>query len=110
MVDWEWRWAMIVFQNDDPNGESSLVIVIEQDNLIRMQKGDPITLKSKRLSGILEPVHHPAHLRVIVAYEQDSGRAYEFLQRQDKTGLMRYLMRGLELTALDGTRGKTGTA
>ena len=101
---------MIVFQNDHPNGESSLVIVIEQDNLIRMQKGDPITLMSKPLGGILDAVHHPAHFRVFVAYQQDSGRAYEFLQRQDKAGLMRYLMRGLQLTATDGSPGKTGTA
>ena len=101
---------MIVFQNDHSNGESSLVIVIEQDNLIRMQKGDPITLTSKRLGGILDTVHRPAHFRVIVAYEQDAGLVYEFLQRQDKAGLMRYLMRGLELTATDGTPGKTGRA
>lgn len=102
---------MVVFQTEgQPNGESNLVIVIEQDNLARMQKGDPITLKSKQLGGILESVNHPARLCVMVAYEQDSGRVYEFLQRQDKAGLMQYLMRGYQITEMDGSPRRTGTA
>jgi len=102
---------MIVFQTEDhAKGESILVIVIEPDNLVRMEKGDPVTLTSRQLGGSLEAVSYPARFRVVVTYEQDSGRLYEFLQRQDRAGLMRYLMRGYQLTGSDGTPGKTGTA
>lgn len=102
---------MIVFQiEDNPNGQSLLVIVIEADNLVRMKKSDPITLKSAQMGGLLKTVEHPARFRVIVAYEQDSGPLYEFLQRQDQGGLMQYLLRGYKLASNDGLPHKLGDA
>jgi hypothetical protein len=102
---------MIVFQmEDNSNGESLLVIVIEVDNLVRMEKSDPITLKSAQMGGLLKTVEHPSRFRVIIAYEQDSGPLYEFLQRQDKGGLVQYLLRGYKLAANDGIPHKAGEA
>jgi hypothetical protein len=102
---------MVVFQVENKlTGESLLVIVIEQDNLERMEKADPITLKSKRSGGLLAPVEHPDNLHVMVAFEKNSGYVYELLQQQDKRGLLQYLMRGYELQITDGVPGGTGTA
>jgi hypothetical protein len=102
---------MVVFQAESSlKGESLLVIVIEQDNLERMAKADPITLKSKRGGGILVPAEHPENLRVVVALEKDSAHVYEFLERQDRAGLLQYLMRGYQALGTDGVPGGTGKA
>ena len=102
---------MVIFQAENKaGGESLLVIVIERDNLERMEKGDPITLKSKRMGGLLTAVEKPDNMHVIVAFEQDSSHVYEFLQRQDKMGLLQYLTRGYTFAAKDGSPGKVGTA
>jgi hypothetical protein len=102
---------MVIFQAESKLiSESLLVIVIEPDNLERMESADPVTLKSKQLGGLLLPVEHPDNLRVIVAFERESGRVYEFLQRQDRGGLLQYLMRGYELRGTDQIPKNTGTA
>ena len=102
---------MIVFQTEDNlNDESILVIVIEADNLDRMKKSDPITLKSAQMGGLLKTVGHADRFRVIVSYEQDSGPLYEFLQKQDQGGLMQYLLRGYKLATNDGIPHKLGDA
>jgi hypothetical protein len=102
---------VIVFQTEDNlNEESLLVIVIEADNLDRMKKSDPITLKSEQMGGILKTVGHAARFRVLVAYEQDSGPLYEFLQKQDQGGLMQYLLRGYKLASNDVIPHKLGDA
>ena len=102
---------MIVFQiEDNQNKESLLVIVIEADNLDRMKKSDPVTLKSVQMGGLLKTVGQPARFRVLVAYEQDSGPLYEFLQKQDQGGLMQYLLRGYKLASNDGIPRKLGHA
>jgi hypothetical protein len=102
---------MVLFQVENNfTGESLLVVVIERDNLERMEHADPITLRSARFGGVLGTIEYPDNLRVIVAFESDSGHLYEFLQRQDKNGLLQYLMRGYELQSKDRVPGGTGTA
>lgn len=94
---------MIVFQVEA--AESFLVVVIEKDNLSRMEQGDPITLNPKHKGGCIDFIQNPSNLRVLIAYEADSGKAYEFLQRNDRQGLINYLMRGYKFTDVDGKVG-----
>ena len=93
---------MVIFQAESVStNESLLVIVIEGDNLKRMEKADPITLRSVCVGGALASIAHPDNLQVLLAFERDSGPVYEFLRRQDKAGLLRYLTRGFELHNTD---------
>jgi hypothetical protein len=76
---------MVIFQAENKNTKDSLlVIILEEDNVKRMEKADPITLQSALHGGVLIPIEHPGSLQVVVALETDSGRVYEFLNRQDK--------------------------
>jgi hypothetical protein len=72
---------------------SIMVVVIESDNLRRMQLGDPCTLESVNNKGVLPGPLYPQNFNVLIAYDEDEkklmemarGPAYEFL---------RYLERG----------------
>lgn len=92
------------------NWRISIGVVIEQGNLERLEKGDPITLKSKTMGGLLYVIDHPDNLRVVVAFERDSGRVHEFLQPQDKIGLLQYLMSGYVFQSKDGPTSEAGMA
>ena len=98
----ELEGTMVIFQTEDRlSGQSLVVVVIERDNLKRMDQGDPITLRTRKMGGSLEVVEHPDNLQLIIAFENDSGPVYEFMQRQDGVGLLRYLMRGFEIRSTD---------
>lgn len=95
---------MILVQTDnDEARESILVIMIEPDNLHRMEQADPVTLESGR-GGFLKSVKYPDSLRVVIAYEADPGRFYEMVQQGRTADLIRDLMRGYHFTQADGKR------
>jgi hypothetical protein len=74
-----------------------LAVVIEPDNLARMQKGDPITIESAGRGGMMMPyLPYPMNTSLLIAYEADSGRIYELAEREDIQGLFAYLERGRE--------------
>jgi hypothetical protein len=67
---------------------SVLIVVIEPENLKRMESGDPCTLESISQGGILAPPLFPLNLSTLIAYEPDTAELYikaqgpplEFLQ------------------------------
>ena len=57
---------------------SIIVIVIEPDNLERMSKGDPATLESRSLGGIMPRIRFSRELcRAPSAYELDEVELYK---------------------------------
>jgi len=77
---------------------SVLIIVVEQDNLERMRKADPITLESALQGGLLRPPAYPLDFSVLVGYEEDKMKLYEMAKAaRDPKGvaqLFEWLERG----------------
>jgi hypothetical protein len=95
---------MLTFMLNDPEAQSStLMVVIEKDNLVRMEQGDPITLFPHSKGGSMPAPDYPQNFRCLVAYEPDSGELYRVLS-QNKANLVGYLMRGFQFTPVDGKR------
>ena len=55
---------------------SILVVVIEKDNLDRMEKADPITLESRPQGGMLPAPGYPHDFSILIAYEADDAALY----------------------------------
>jgi hypothetical protein len=85
---------MATLINNDERRESYLVIVIQPDNLARMQKSDPITLETQALGGVLPEAKYPDRLAVLVAYEEDEVALYKAAQTGDFGDILRLLHRG----------------
>ena len=83
---------------------SVIVVVIEADNLQRMKKGDPATLETHSLGGVLPDILYPTNYGVLVAYEEDEVELYKMARTGDGADLLRYLERGRKfLRHIDGT-------
>jgi hypothetical protein len=97
---------MIVMQMDnDEDRETIIVIIIEPENLHRMEQADPITLQSgAERGGFLKTITFPDKLRMIIGYEAEPGRFYEMLQQGRTADMLRDLMRGYQFTEIDGKR------
>lgn len=80
----------------------TVVIVIEQDNMDRMVKADPITLETKTLGGFLPSVEQPDKLQIVIAFEPASEALYEVMRTNDWVAIWNYLHRGYEYTDIDG--------
>ena len=94
---------MIFLQADnDHDRETMIVIVIEPDNLHRMEQADPITLEVAQRGGMLKPVKYPEGLRLMIAYEPEPGRFYEMIQQGRTVDMLRDLMRGYKFQSKDG--------
>lgn len=89
---------MIIFQIQP----RTLVIVIEQDNLDRMIKADPLTLETRALGGFLPTVEQPDKMQIVIAYEPVSEALYEVMRTNDMDAIWKYLHRGYEYTEVDG--------
>jgi hypothetical protein len=72
--------------------QSILVLVLEQENLDRMAKADPVTLESPRLGGVCPQPLFP--LRVLVAAETDQEPLYRLAKQGDTAELLTWLQRG----------------
>jgi len=79
-----------------------IVVVIEPENLQRMSTGDPATLETESLGGILPPVLYPNNYAVLIAYEQDEVELYK-KARENPVALLQYLERGRRFLPGDGT-------
>jgi hypothetical protein len=96
---------MIVMQFDVPEEKLSLlVVVIEPENLHRLQQADPISLESGSPGGYLKTVRYPESLKLLIAYEEEPGRLYEMIQQGRTADVIRDLMRGYRYTPADGKR------
>jgi hypothetical protein len=88
---------------------SYLAVVVETDNLERMELGDPITFNPSIHGGMLRPITYPANLHLLVAYEKDTGPLYAMAQAGRTRELLAHIMRGYEFKANDGKRAAPGT-
>lgn len=80
----------------------TIVVVIEQNNMDRMVKSDPITLETQALGGFLPSVMQPDQLQIVIAYEPASEALYEVMRTDDMDAVWKYLYRGYEYTEVDG--------
>jgi hypothetical protein len=62
--------------NINETRQSILIVVIEPDNLKRMENGDPCTLESISEGGIMAPPLYPLNLSTLIAYEPDTADLY----------------------------------
>jgi hypothetical protein len=93
--------------------QSILIVVIEPDNLKRMENGDPCTLESISEGGIMAPPLYPLNLSTLIAYEPDTADLYIKAQGPPLE-FLRWLERGRRfIEGVDGSentvRLRTGT-
>ena len=70
---------MIVPRDDDATGSSTLIFILQKDNVDRMQKADSITLFPCRMGGFLPRLAYPENTSVVIAYEDDTGKVMSFV-------------------------------
>ncbi|HET6220154.1 MAG TPA: hypothetical protein VFE27_24210 [Acidobacteriaceae bacterium] len=81
-----------------------IVVVIEPDNLGRMQKADPISLESLKAGGALAPPMFPFNTSLLIAYEEDHSKLVALAQ-SNVVEFIRYLERGRKwMEGVDGTK------
>jgi hypothetical protein len=96
---------MIVLQMDNnEDRQTLLVVIIEKDNFHRLQQADPITLENGTQGGFLKTITYPENFRMVIAYEEDSGRLYEMMQQGRAVDMLKDIMRGYRFTRIDGKR------
>lgn len=75
-------------------GPVVVVLVIERENLERMQEADPFDLQFAKYRGHL-PIDYPLkQVDLIIAYEEDMNAVMRFHKEDNLPGLMKYLERG----------------
>lgn len=79
-----------------------IVIVIEPDNMKRMEKADPISLESLKAGGMLQPPMFPFNTSLLIAYEEDHSKLVKLAQA-NVIEFIRYLERGRQF--IDGVDG-----
>lgn len=91
---------MIMSMVDITNEKRSvLLVVIEKENLERMQQADPVTLESYARGGGLPPPAFPRNFSLLIGYEEDQPKLYELAKDAQKGAegimeLFKYLERG----------------
>jgi hypothetical protein len=91
--------------NDDTIQRSVFVLVIESDNLARMQKADPITLESVFHGGAMPIPRYPMNFNILIAYESDTRPILEMARNPGNgDALLAYLERNRVFI-----KGKDGT-
>jgi hypothetical protein len=88
----------------DASQESILVVVLQPENLIRMQHADQATLESINRGGILPPPLYPKNLSMLVAYEENAEELQKRLEAGNVIRLVQWLERGRQF--VDGLDGK----
>lgn len=83
--------------------KSILCVVIETNNLVRMEKADPVTLESIKEGGLLPAPKYPENLSLLIAYEPDIDELYK-RAREGGPKLLAWLERGRKF--IPGVDGK----
>ena len=94
---------MVMMVNVDELRETVLFVIMETDNVKRMEKADPITLESAQRGGLLPVPKYPQNFSLLIAYETDSEELY----RMAKIGgmeMLKWLERGRKF--IKGVDGK----
>lgn len=100
---------MIVIPLDNGK-ERHIVVIIEKDNLERIEKHDPITLDTVAKGGLFM-TGHPLHTSLMIAYEDGEGvrTVKDLAEKKDTTGILKFLTRGFTFDpAKDGNEHITG--
>lgn len=88
-----------------PIQPSTLVFVLQKENIDRMAQADPITLEQMTSGGFLPPLEDPADLKIVICYEPIDDDLIAAVKSGVKP-LMGYLMRGYQFKESDGKLGK----
>jgi hypothetical protein len=88
----------------DKTKESILLVVIEQDNLVRMENADPVSLESIKRGGMLPAPKYPGDLSILIAYEKDDAELYRRVREESVVDLLYWLERGR--VYIEGVDGK----
>jgi hypothetical protein len=88
--------------NIDATKESIIIVVIEPENLRRMDRADPISIESANRGGLMKVPKYPEALSLLIAYERDD-ELYRLVRDGDLVELLRWLERGRQfIRGLDG--------
>jgi hypothetical protein len=94
---------VVIQDNDSDRLRTIIIVVIEADNLRRMENADPLTLNPLRFGGLLYPVMYPANLQIVIAYEPQAGELYRMIENGASARTIReYVERGYTFTNVDG--------
>jgi len=74
-----------------------LILVLEKENLMRLQLADPIDLKT---DDYFVPQNNPAGIELLIAYEHDHQKIMELNESCGLAEVVKYLERGR--TVYDG--------
>lgn len=101
---------MIVCSLDNDKAMTSyLIVVVEENNFRRMEKGDPITLTSGRLGGSLPEVTYPDRLVFVFAYAGDkAGAMYQAIQEGNTNRIIELAVAGMTMQRDDGIKFSVG--
>jgi hypothetical protein len=83
-------------------GTSGLIVILERDNMERMQEADPVTLAPKSQGGMLPAVKYPDNFSMIIAYEPEPSQIYALASEGRFKDIIDHVMRGYKFTKLDG--------
>lgn len=83
--------------------QGTLVIVLDEENIERIQQADPFDFNS---GFIGEPIAFAIPLRITIAYARKDEQEKIVALQSTPDKLMAYLARGFKLTESDGTRGQ----
>jgi len=73
---------MILIALNIPTTQQTVIaVVLEKDNLARMQEGDPVTLESVNGGGILPVPRYPHNTSILIAYLEDTKELYDIAQK-----------------------------
>jgi hypothetical protein len=94
--------VILIQGNDDSARKTIVIVVIEPDNLHRMQQADPITLTRTHGEGFLKSITYPDNVEFVIAYEEDPSRLYEMIEQGRTPDFIRDIFRGYKFRPNDG--------
>jgi len=86
-----------VLPNDARRGPVVLVLILEKENLDRMQAADPFDLHLSAYKGHLPTDRPIRQLDLVIAYEEDLTALLNFQRKNDLAALMEWLERGRKI-------------
>jgi hypothetical protein len=78
-------------------GPFVLVVVLEKENLDRMERADPADFPLKAYEKVLDLDRPIRDLDLVIAYETDITKIREFARSGDIAGLSRWIERGRQI-------------
>lgn len=76
--------------------QSLLIVVLEKNNVERMQAADPLTIECKVAGGLMPTIEYPDQLNLMIAYEDRVDWIGELAEKGDLGEIIRRLNRGFK--------------